>query len=229
MKISCIIPAYNEEKGIANTLRAVSSVAELFEIIVVNDCSTDATKSIVEKLSNIKLINNEKNMGKSKSVARGVEESTGDYLFFLDADLIGISRDAIMSLVRPVQEEKADVVVSFRENTPKWLLKLVGVEILSGDRIFPRSLLVDHMEGFKALPSYGMEVYINKIIIQEKLRVQSVLMKGVRNDFKWNKRGFLVGMKQELRMWNDGILKVVSLWGFISQNIRMRQLLVKNK
>lgn len=227
MKISCIIPAYNEEKSIANTLRVITAVPELFEIIVVNDCSKDSTRNIIETFPNVKLINNEQNMGKSKSVARGIEESTGDYLFFIDADLLGLTSETIKSLIQPIERGVADVVISYRENTPKWFIALVGVEILSGDRIFPRSLLVGHMEGFKALPSYGMEVYLNKIIIENKLRVASVLMNGVQNDFKWNKRGVLYGLKQEINMWRNGILKVVSLWGFIVQNYNMRQLLVK--
>lgn len=229
MKISCIIPAYNEEKGIANTLRAVSAVTELFEIIVVNDCSKDDTKKIIETFPNVKLINNEKNLGKSKSVARGIEHSTGSHLLFLDADLIGLNSEAISSLILPVRLEKADVVISFRENTPKWFLKFVGVEILSGDRIFPRSLLENYMEEFKALPNLGMEVYMNRIIIKEQLRVHSVLMRGVRNDFKWKKRGLLSGVKAEIRMWKDDIFSVISPWGFVYQNFQIRQLLVEKK
>lgn len=229
MKISCIIPAYNEEKSIANTLRAVLQVHELFEVIVVNDCSTDATGEIVEKFPNVKLINNEKNKGKSRSIVSGIEASAGDHLLLLDADLLGINPETIKKLLLPVQSGRADVVISFRENTPKWLLKLVGIEILSGDRVFPRSLVVEQIEEMKSLPSLGLEVFLNRIIIQKKLRIQSVLMENVKNDFKWNKRGFLSGMKEEIQMWTRNILKVISLWGFVYQNFRMRQLLVEEE
>lgn len=227
MKISCIIPAYNEEKSIANTLRAVSAVPELFEIIVVNDCSKDDTKRIAESFPNIKLINNEVNMGKSKTVARGVEAATGDHLFFLDADLLGINPEAIKGLLRPIQTGEADVAISFRENTPKWYLKLSGVEILSGDRVFPRGLVLEHLDEMRSLSGFGMEVFINKIIINNNLRIKSVLMEGVNNDFKWKKRGFLNGVIAEIKMWKNDILKVISPWGFIVQNIKMRNLLVE--
>lgn len=228
MNVSCIIPAYNEEKSIANTLRVALAVPEIFEIIVVNDCSIDTTKDIVAGFPRVHLLTNKKNMGKSRSIARGIEAANGDHLLFLDADLLGLRSEVIQSLIAPVANYQADVVISFRGNTPKWLLKLVGIEILSGDRVFPRALAMKHIEAMKALPSLGLEVFLNDIIIQNKLRIRSVLMEDVKNDFKWNKRGFLQGMKQEIEMWTKNILRVTSFWGFIYQNMRMRRLLIKD-
>lgn len=228
MKISCIIPAHNEEKSIASTLRAVLQVTELFEIIVVDDCSTDTTKSIVETFSNVRLLINKKNEGKSRSIARGIEASTGDHLFFLDADLLGLSPEAVTSLITPIQNKQADVVISFRGNTPRWLKKLVNLEIISGDRIVPAPLMIKHLDEIRALENFGLEVFLNKIIIQNKLRIQSVLIENVYNDWKIQKRGLWGGVKGEVLMWRD-IFKVVSPIGYVYQNIRMYQLLVEKK
>jgi len=68
MKLSIVIPAFNEEKTIG---------AVIDEIIVVNDASTDAT---------LKILTNKKNMGHAKSVIRGLKKAKGDYVLYMDAD-----------------------------------------------------------------------------------------------------------------------------------------------
>ena len=73
-KISCIIPAYNEEKNISNVLDVLLKFLhkDIFEIIVVNDCSSDKTEEILRNFSEIKIIQNEKNLWKSASVAKAI-------------------------------------------------------------------------------------------------------------------------------------------------------------
>ncbi|MGZ9166989.1 MAG: glycosyltransferase [Anaerolineales bacterium] len=94
--LSIIIPAYNEEALIASTLddlqTYLSSRLEQFEIIVVDDGSQDKTVASVQAWKNRKgtdlhLLVNQKNMGKGFSIRRGVLESRGRYLIFIDADL----------------------------------------------------------------------------------------------------------------------------------------------
>lgn len=91
--ISVIIPAYNEEKRIEKTIIAIKqelhSKKENFEIIVVDDGSSDATKAVVSALSdeNIKLLSYEKNKGKGGAVKYGVLHALGEYIVFTDADL----------------------------------------------------------------------------------------------------------------------------------------------
>ncbi len=92
MKISLIIPAYNEEKQILKTLSQAIEYMEKelpsYEIIVVNDGSCDKTAEMAEALSPfISLISYEKNMGKGYAVARGVVRAKGESIFFTDADL----------------------------------------------------------------------------------------------------------------------------------------------
>ena len=226
MKISCIIPAFNEEKSIENTLNVVSSLHNVFhEVIVINDCSTDRTKNIIEKFPNVTLITNQQNLGKSRSVVRGIKTAMGDWIFFLDADLIGLDIRTIMSLIQPIEQGVADVTISSRGNTPKWWMRLAHLEILSGERVVARSVLEPYLSELEQLPGFGIEVFMNKIIIENNLRIKSVIMEHVHNDFKWKKRGLFVGIKSEVFMWKD-ILKVISPWGFIHQNIMMGKLLV---
>ncbi|OGX15624.1 MAG: hypothetical protein A2166_02510 [Omnitrophica WOR_2 bacterium RBG_13_41_10] len=93
--ISVVIPAYNENVRIVKTLEKTLDYFEihnyLYEIIIIDDASTDVTYNLVDSLSrghsNIKILRNRKNMGKGFSVKRGVLESRGDYVLFSDADL----------------------------------------------------------------------------------------------------------------------------------------------
>lgn len=92
-KVSVIITSYNREDMIVNAISSVvNQKYKEIEIIVVDDCSKDNTKGVVEnyidenKLTNIVFLINEKNMGANYSRNRGVESSTGKYISFLDDD-----------------------------------------------------------------------------------------------------------------------------------------------
>jgi len=94
--LSIIIPAYNEEALIASTLDGLqnylSARPEHFEIIVIDDGSQDKTVASIQDWKNrngteLHLLVNQKNMGKGFSIRRGVLESRGRYLIFIDADL----------------------------------------------------------------------------------------------------------------------------------------------
>ena len=95
MELSVIIPAYNEEKRLGNSLNLISQYLEkrynAYEVIVVDDGSSDGTRHITEKLKksipNLKIVSNPKNMGKGYSVKKGILRSAGDTILFSDADL----------------------------------------------------------------------------------------------------------------------------------------------
>ena len=92
MKLSVIIPVYNEKDTLLKLLEAVRSVGGIEkEIIIVEDCSTDGTTDLVKDLESkekdIKFVYHEKNMGKGASLRDGFKVSTGDYVIVQDADL----------------------------------------------------------------------------------------------------------------------------------------------
>jgi len=91
-RLSIVIPAYNEEAFIANVLERILSVdVERFgfskEIIVVNDGSKDGTEAVVRRFPQVRLITQVPNQGRGAALKRGVEEATGDYILFQDADM----------------------------------------------------------------------------------------------------------------------------------------------
>jgi len=96
MKVSVVIPAYNEEKDIREAVLDVVKVLPDAEIIVVNDASTDQTLAVLEALRedlrntfdsiHIKILTNEENCGHGYTVVRGLKEAKGEYILYIDAD-----------------------------------------------------------------------------------------------------------------------------------------------
>lgn len=125
MRISIVIPCYNEEKRIIRTLEKINKFIkkrkEKFEIIVVDDGSKDKTVDIVKKFdSKIKILKNEKNLGKGASIKKGMLSSKGDISLFMDAD----SSTEISELNKflPYLKEN-DIIIGSRALTQSKIIK----------------------------------------------------------------------------------------------------------
>ncbi|MBQ9736787.1 MAG: glycosyltransferase [Clostridia bacterium] len=119
MKVSIVIPAFNEEKVIAATIKAYQDFLTKkdmnFEIIVVNDGSGDSTEKIIHQFKDVICVSYNKNRGKGYAVKRGVLRATGDYIFFTDADLSYAPENILRALF--LFDKKAfSGVVGIREN-----------------------------------------------------------------------------------------------------------------
>ena len=117
MKISVVIPVFNEEKFVLQTLEDVNKQKKKFnlEIIIIDDFSTDNTLKIIEDNSNLfdKFIKNEKNYGKGKSIILGIKEATGDLILLQDCDL-EYDPEEYTKLIEPFTKYNADVVLGSR-------------------------------------------------------------------------------------------------------------------
>ena len=118
MKLSIIIPCYNEEKTIKILVEKVLqfNLCEK-EIIIIEYCSTDNSKTIISDLAkinqNIKFIFLEKNLGKGGALKKGFKEAGGDIVLIQDADLEYDPND-YPALIKPFLETDADVVYGSR-------------------------------------------------------------------------------------------------------------------
>lgn len=117
MKLSVIMPVYNERPTIEAIIDQVNAVNLADEIIVVDDGSTDGTREILKKIadqsSNIQLILHEKNQGKGAAVRTGIEAAKAELVLIQDADLEYDPRDYV-NLLKPIEEGRADVVYGSR-------------------------------------------------------------------------------------------------------------------
>ena len=91
MKLSIVVPCYNESKDIAKNSEIIKnyleSIKQDYELILVNDGSKDNTKEVIEAIPGVKALSYEPNRGKGGAVKYGIENATGEYVLFMDADL----------------------------------------------------------------------------------------------------------------------------------------------
>ncbi|MBE2202660.1 MAG: glycosyltransferase family 2 protein [Anaerolinea sp.] len=117
MKLSVIIPVYNECETLEQAVRAVVDVHRADEIIIIDDGSNDGTRDLYGRIAalsdTIQVHMHPHNMGKGAAVRTGFSKATGDILLIQDADLEYDPRD-YFALIRPIEEGKATVVYGSR-------------------------------------------------------------------------------------------------------------------
>ncbi|MGO0122872.1 glycosyltransferase family 2 protein [Desulfothermobacter acidiphilus] len=184
-KVSVIIPAYNEEKRIAATVRAVKVLPEVGEVIVVDDGSRDGTARQAAG-AGARVVRLERNRGKGAALAAGLAVAAGEVLLLLDADLEDSARQA-GELLLPVLQGRADMTVAVFPATRHkggWgLVKalarygvrwLTGREVqapLSGQRAIRREVLLRLLP---FAPGFGVEVALTVKALRQGLRVEEV-------------------------------------------------------
>ena len=121
MRIAVIIPAFNEEKTIGSIVKDVDAVLKSnyddYEILVMNDCSTDRTFEVVARLRNhnLKVFTNKHNLGKTKTVLEGFKISDADVFSFIDADYQYDPQD-LPAVIDKVVKQGFDICSGIRQN-----------------------------------------------------------------------------------------------------------------
>ncbi len=115
VKLSVIIPVYNEKETIAEIIAHVKAVCLDKEIVVVDDCSVDGSREILRHLADpdVAVYFHEHNQGKGAAVRTGLAHATGDYVIIQDADL-EYNPQEYPRLLAPIEREEADVVYGSR-------------------------------------------------------------------------------------------------------------------
>ena len=113
IKLSVIVPIYNERDNIDRILAAIKKVDIDKEIILVDDFSTDGTRDYLKNVRNAKVIYHERNRGKGFGIRTGLAHATGDVVIIQDADL-EYSPEEFPKLVKPIAEGRTRVVYGSR-------------------------------------------------------------------------------------------------------------------
>jgi glycosyltransferase involved in cell wall biosynthesis len=115
VKLSVIIPAYNEQQTIEAIVAKVDAVPVEKEIIIVDDCSSDGTREILRRLAggNRKVLFHERNQGKGAAIRTAMTETSGDVVIIQDADL-EYDPDEYPKLIAPIERDEADMVYGSR-------------------------------------------------------------------------------------------------------------------
>ena len=170
MKVSIVIPVYNEKGTVEELISRVKKVnlgGVKKEIIVVDDFSTDGSKEILRGIRGIKLFFNEKNKGKGASLKTGIGRSDGDIILVQDADL-EYSPEEYGSLIKPIVEGKTKVVYGSRilkkENKQgRWWFYLGGRTVTFFTNLLYHSHLTDEPTCYKVFHKDLKEILLNAI------------------------------------------------------------------
>ena len=188
MKLSVIIPIYNEAATCSKLIEKVKSVPIQKQVIVVDDCSTDGSENILKEIDDIELIQHQVNQGKGSAVQTALTHIKGNFVVLQDGDLEYNPAD-YEKMLNQLENDSADVVYGSR-----WLGKTSPLSYHTiGNRfitwfanLVTGTTLTDMASCYKMMPSeiflsldicsagFGLEAEITAKVFKKKLRVIEV-------------------------------------------------------
>ena len=162
IKFSIVIPLYNKENYVLNTLNSIfKQTFSNYEIIIVNDASTDNSLQLVKELNDkrIRIIENKENLGLSATRNAGISHAKNDYIAFLDADDCWHTTflERIASLIEEFPDE--GVFATFYE------------ENFKGKRLSPKIKIANHKKGTSFLITDFFELNVGRLILTQSCLV----------------------------------------------------------
>jgi len=201
-KVAIIIPAYNEEAGIARVLRAATQSKLASEVIVVSDGSTDRTVEMASKFKGVRVIALKTNVGKGGAMCAGAEATDAEVITFVDADLNGLTAQHIDQIIVPLEFGQCEMCLGVFRGGKFWSSSAQLIfPYISGQRAISRELFLK-IPNLKDL-RFGVEIAIHNYFKRTKYRVRRVVLRGVSNSYKEEKFGFRKGLEARRKMYGE--------------------------
>jgi glycosyltransferase involved in cell wall biosynthesis len=211
MKVSIVIPAYNEVRTIGEIVRRVQATGIPEEIIIVDDGSQDGTRDLLKEMDGkggVRVILREKNQGKGAAVMDGIRAANGEVILIQDADLEYDPRD-YPALLKPIEESVADVVYGSRflgaPRRPTMFWHMVANKLLTlMTNILYNNILTDMETGYKVFCRdvvKGMKIHARRFDFEPEFTAK-VLKRKVRIfevPITFNPRDYSEGKKIKLK------------------------------
>lgn len=206
-KVVAVIPVYNEENFIENTIANIKKIELIDEIVVIDDGSTDKTGEIVNKLD-VTYIRLKKNRGKGYAIRTAIKNTSFEYIALIDGDLGRTSNEAI-KLILPAINKEADVIIArFKKPKKKGGFGLVKIlankgvyfytkkditSTLSGQRVYSRNVI----EAIDYIPDrFGVEVAMTIGTLRKGYNIKEVDVEMTHRETERNIEGFVHRGKQ---------------------------------
>lgn len=207
MKISAIIPAFNEEKTIASIIKEVKSNPLISEVIVVDDGSLDKTFDVAKK-SKARVIKILKNEGKGEAMERGVKETDAPILMFIDADLINFNSCHIDLMLKPIILGEAEMSLGAIDRSKlgkifSWFIEKTEMPFC-GTRVLKRDFWLTIPDKYKK--RYYVESALGYYAKKRNLRLKTVVLRGVKHVVKEKKYGLWEGAVARTKMFSQMLI-----------------------
>ena len=178
IKVTAVVPVYNEEKTVGNVLEILASSGKIGEIIVINGGSTDNTPKIIKKFK-IKIINLKHPNGKGDAVRIGTKNIKSEIILFFDADLVGLKKEHIDKLLEPVVNEGAAMVIGLRDkNSVIGNMIMPYFPLTGGERAILTKVFIE-IRKCPLIEGWGLESVMNDYCKKKKLKVAKVKLDGM--------------------------------------------------
>ena len=202
MKVSVIIPAYNEAERIGAVIGAALACPDADDVVVVDDGSEDDTV-VVAKEYGVRVIALPINVGKGGAMATAIAETDADVLVFIDADLQGLRPRHVTALIKPLKEDKDLMITAgrFRGGRLSTNLSQMVVPSINSQRAIRRSLL-ERVPDFSD-SRFGVETIINNYVKKNKISMMEIPLEGVAQYLKEEKEGLVKGVGNRAKMYGD--------------------------
>lgn len=205
--VTAVIPAYNEEASIFQTVKAVKEIEHITEIIVVDDGSKDNTYKIAKGIENIILLRNETNQGKGKAIKSALPLVSNKYVIFIDADLKQSAKE-LQKLVSNTKRKSRNMLVALYPKaqtkggfglvkglSQKGLYLLTSKtsnSVLSGQRL----MSTEFIRKIKIPDNFGMEFKITLEALKNNIEIIEVPVNIRHRETGRDIKGFLHRGKQ---------------------------------